>query len=116
MINNVNIQETEERIERYRLENKDIIAQNTSKQQQEEKLLAAQLARERKEKMLRKEAYEKKALEQESLKKKEQLDIINRLVIASSGLISRLPVKQKSKISSRLLGPNKEKRLQVLKE
>ncbi|KAJ3303090.1 TFIIH/NER complex subunit [Kappamyces sp. JEL0829] len=85
MINNVNVQETEEKIEKYRLENRELIERNIAKEKQEEKALHRVLAREKKEKVLRREAYEKQALEQSTLKRKEELDVINQLASAPEG-------------------------------
>jgi CDK-activating kinase assembly factor MAT1 len=80
LINNVNVQETSERIERFRLENKDIIAANLAKQASEDKAISTQLAREKKEKQLRKEAYLNQQLEEKKSKKQQQQELINQIV------------------------------------
>ncbi|KAH6570566.1 hypothetical protein BASA50_010827 [Batrachochytrium salamandrivorans] len=84
MINDVDVQQTQDRIERFRLENKDIIATNMSRQRTEEKAASLRLEREKREKQLRKEAYVNQALEEEKAKKHEQIEIINRLASAES--------------------------------
>ena len=69
-------------LSRYRLENKELIARNMAKQTQEEKTIQRELARERREKQLRRDAYEKQAQDESRLKKREQLDVINQLAAA----------------------------------
>ncbi|KAJ8330670.1 TFIIH/NER complex subunit, variant 2 [Batrachochytrium dendrobatidis] len=84
MINDVDVQQTQERIERFRLENKEIIAANIAIQRSEERAAFLLLEKEKKEKLLRKEAYLNQALEEEKAKKHEQIDIINQLASAES--------------------------------
>lgn len=84
MINNVNVQETEDKIEKFRLENKDIISKNMQKQAMEEKALMKELNREKKEKQLKREAYEKRALEETLLKRKEAENLINQLAASKT--------------------------------
>ncbi|KAI8894850.1 CDK-activating kinase assembly factor MAT1-domain-containing protein [Globomyces pollinis-pini] len=83
LINNVNLQETEARIEKFRLENKELIEANKSKQQSEDKALQNQLAREKLEKQLRKEAYYNRAIDEAQNKRKEQTDFIEKLAAAN---------------------------------
>jgi CDK-activating kinase assembly factor MAT1 len=84
LINNVNVQETQEKIDKFRQENKDIIQKNLSKQHKEDRLFNIQLEKEKKEKMLRKEALLKQAQEQEELKQQRKEKIIHELATAES--------------------------------
>ncbi|KAI8923303.1 CDK-activating kinase assembly factor MAT1-domain-containing protein [Entophlyctis helioformis] len=79
LIEDVDVQQTQERIERFRLENKDIIAANMSRQMTEDKMASLRLEREKREKQLRKEAYIAQVEEEAKAKKQEQADIINKL-------------------------------------
>jgi CDK-activating kinase assembly factor MAT1 len=96
MINNVDVQETSEKIDRFRLENKDIIAANLAKQASEDKAISNQLAREKKEKMLRKEAYLNKQLEEKKTKQEQQKDLINRIVFLTDDRHLQIPIKRQS--------------------
>ncbi|KAJ3072457.1 TFIIH/NER complex subunit, partial [Quaeritorhiza haematococci] len=79
LINDVDVQQTYERIEKFRQENKDIIATNLSKQMNEEKAIAYRLEKEKKEKQLRKEAYLAQIKEDEKWKAVEKEEILRQL-------------------------------------
>jgi CDK-activating kinase assembly factor MAT1 len=80
LIHNIDVQATNEKIERYRVENKDQIAASLAKQVAEDKALQQQLLREKKEKQLRKEAYLNQAIEEEKSRKHEKLELMNQIV------------------------------------
>ncbi|KAJ3117724.1 TFIIH/NER complex subunit [Phlyctochytrium bullatum] len=92
LINDVDVQATNERIERFRQENKDIIAQNLAKQasyhktlltvwlqMNEDKVISYKLKKEKEERKIRRDAYMVKALEEEKMKKAEKENIIQQL-------------------------------------
>ncbi|KAJ3195420.1 TFIIH/NER complex subunit [Irineochytrium annulatum] len=79
LINNVDVQATDERIARFRQENKDLIAANKSKQMNEDKAVSYRLRKEREERQNRKEAYMVQAMEEARAKKAEKESVINEL-------------------------------------
>jgi len=79
LINNINVKETNEKIEKWRVDNQALIAANIAKQMNEEKAIAYRLGKEKEEKMRRKEAYIQLAKDEELKKEAEKNDIINTL-------------------------------------
>ncbi|KAJ3207581.1 TFIIH/NER complex subunit [Dinochytrium kinnereticum] len=79
LINDVDVQATNERIERFRNENKELIASNLAKQMNEDKVMSYRLKKEKEERKIRRDAYMVKALEEEKAKKAEKENIINQL-------------------------------------
>lgn len=80
LINDVDVQQTQERIEQFRRDNKDIIATNISKQMNEEKVASYKIEKEKKEKLIRKEAYLNHLKDEVKLKKEKKEEIIRKLV------------------------------------
>ncbi|KAI9209744.1 CDK-activating kinase assembly factor MAT1-domain-containing protein [Polychytrium aggregatum] len=83
LINDVDVQQTNERIERYRQENKEEISANLAKQAQEEKMLSHKLDKEKREKIHRKEVYLQHAMEETRAREVEKEDIIRQLAEAT---------------------------------
>ncbi|RKO85563.1 CDK-activating kinase assembly factor MAT1-domain-containing protein [Blyttiomyces helicus] len=79
LINEIDLQETEDRIAKYREDNKESIEANMNKQLQEDRKLSYALEREKNEKMSRKAFLQHQAEEEETARKKAQLDIIKQL-------------------------------------
>ncbi|TPX63924.1 hypothetical protein SpCBS45565_g06243 [Spizellomyces sp. 'palustris'] len=79
LINDVDVKETNERIKKYEQENKDLINANLQKQLIEEKAVHNRLDREKKEKQIRKEAYEQAIIEEAKVKLQAKEEIIKRL-------------------------------------
>jgi CDK-activating kinase assembly factor MAT1 len=72
--------QTQEKIEQYRQENKDLIAMNAMKQINEDKAIAFKIDKEIKEKQLRKEAFQNQSVEDAIAKQMEGQELINKLV------------------------------------
>lgn len=79
LINDVDVQATNERIDQFRQENKDLIAMNMSKQLNEDKLISHRLKREREEKLMRRDAYLAQAVMEARAKEAERETVINEL-------------------------------------
>ncbi|KAL2917500.1 TFIIH/NER complex subunit [Polyrhizophydium stewartii] len=84
LINDVDVEQTKERIDRFRDENKDIISANISRQLTESKIAARRLELERNERQRRKEAYIAQDAEEAKARKLEQIELIDRLASAAS--------------------------------
>ncbi|KAJ3269585.1 TFIIH/NER complex subunit [Terramyces sp. JEL0728] len=84
MINNVDIQETNERIERFRNENKELIERNKQKQLQEERLIQQRIQREKLEKQARKEAFLEIENKQLNEKQQSDLELISKIQTSST--------------------------------
>ncbi|KAJ3107841.1 TFIIH/NER complex subunit [Phlyctochytrium planicorne] len=97
LINDVDVQGTNERIEKFRQENKDLIAANLARQMNEDKMMAHRLKMEKEERKIRKEAYMVKALEAEKAKKAEQENILNQLASSDKSAKSILSESIKNK-------------------
>jgi CDK-activating kinase assembly factor MAT1 len=97
MINNVNVQETNEKIEKYRIENKDLITQNTQKQKQEEKQILLRLEKEKLEKQRRNEKYLEIQLKEKEEIATQQNDLISLLEKADSKDVYSILKEQKKK-------------------
>ncbi len=82
LIHDIDLEKTQSKIDKFKQENKELIAANLSKQMNEEKLMAYKLEKERKERHLRKEAYLMHLQEEEKAKKAHQQSIISKLVFS----------------------------------
>ncbi|KAJ1556338.1 Rhodanese- sulfurtransferase [Cladochytrium tenue] len=99
LINDVDVQATNEKIERFRQENKELIAANMSKQINEDKMITHRLKREREEKIKRKEAYIAQAMDEARAKEMEKESVINELVnsdMSAQDIIENFRKKQAS--------------------
>jgi len=97
LINNINVKETNEKIEKWRIENQALIAANIAKQMNEEKAIAYRLGKEKEEKIRRKEAYLQLAKNEERAKEEEQNDLINTLASSDQSANEILKAKKPSK-------------------
>ncbi|ORX89479.1 CDK-activating kinase assembly factor [Basidiobolus meristosporus CBS 931.73] len=79
LINEVDVQETEEKIQRFADENKESISLNAARQLNEERLAQYKMTQEKKEKQLQREAYLQEMTEEEKLKKIEKEEVLNQL-------------------------------------
>ncbi|KAJ3093981.1 TFIIH/NER complex subunit [Physocladia obscura] len=79
LANGVDVQATNEKVERFRQENKDLIASNLSKQMNEDKALSYKLKRESEEKRIRREALLLHDLEKSRSKELSKQAMINEL-------------------------------------
>ncbi|KAJ3316373.1 TFIIH/NER complex subunit [Blyttiomyces sp. JEL0837] len=84
LINDIDVQATNEKIEKFRQDNKELIASNMNKQRREDDAISTRLKREREEKQIRKEAYLVHQLQEARAKKAEREEFIDQL--ASSDL------------------------------
>jgi CDK-activating kinase assembly factor MAT1 len=80
LIYDLDVAQTQEKIEQYRQENKDLIAMNAMKQINEDKAIAFKIDKEIKEKQLRKEAFQNQSVEDAIAKQMEGQELINKLV------------------------------------
>ncbi|OUM60645.1 hypothetical protein PIROE2DRAFT_13550, partial [Piromyces sp. E2] len=97
LINNINVKETNEKIEKWRIENQALIAANIAKQMNEEKAIAYRLGKEKEEKLRRKEAYLQLAKDEERAKEEEQNDLINTLASSNQSANEILKAKRTNK-------------------
>ncbi|ORY33526.1 MAT1-domain-containing protein, partial [Rhizoclosmatium globosum] len=77
LINDVDVQATNERVEKFRQENKDLIAANLNRQANEDRAISNRLKREREEKRIRREAlvlHEVQELRAKELEKQAMID------------------------------------------
>ena len=72
LINNIDVEDTENKIEKYRIENRESINANLSKQVGEIKKLSQMVLRDKKERAARAEAYQKQIVEEVHSRKQEQ--------------------------------------------
>ncbi|KAJ1983529.1 TFIIH/NER complex subunit [Dimargaris verticillata] len=79
LINGVDVQETEERIQRFAQENRDLIASNAARQQREERMLNHRLKQERSDKEHQRQLYLQQLEEEEVVKRTQKNAIINQL-------------------------------------
>lgn len=87
--NDSSVAQTQDKIEQFRQENKELIAANAAKQViflyfiyklTEDKAIAFKIEKEKKEKQLRKEAFRNQVIEKQKAKQKESQEIIDKLV------------------------------------
>ena len=69
LINNINVEETENLVEQYRIQNRELINLNLSKQVNEIKKLSQSILRDKKERAARAEAYQKQIIEEQQQSK-----------------------------------------------
>ncbi|KAJ3199235.1 TFIIH/NER complex subunit [Entophlyctis luteolus] len=79
LANDVDVQATNERVEKFRQENKELIAANISKQMNEDREIAYRLKREREEKRIRREALILHGLEESRVKEVEKQAMLEEL-------------------------------------
>ncbi|KAJ3225727.1 TFIIH/NER complex subunit [Clydaea vesicula] len=79
LINNVDVEDTTARIEKFRLENKELISANISKQINEDKNINFRLEKEKKDKLMRKEIYMNHIKEEAKMKVSEKEELIRQL-------------------------------------
>jgi len=97
LINNINIEETNEKIEKWRNENQALIATNNVKQMKEENAIAYRLEKEKQEKLRRKEAYIQLTKDEKLKIEAEKNDIINALASSEQSANEILKSKPLSK-------------------
>ncbi|KAJ3013845.1 TFIIH/NER complex subunit [Thoreauomyces humboldtii] len=79
LINDVDVKKTEDRMEKYEKDHKDLINANLQKQLTEERMVQGRLDREKREKVIRKETYEQAVMEEAKVRQQAKDDIITRL-------------------------------------
>ncbi|KAJ3415014.1 TFIIH/NER complex subunit [Chytridiales sp. JEL 0842] len=79
LINEVDVQSTNEKIEKFRQENNEIIAANIAKQMNEDKIVSYRLKKEREEKQIRKEAYMLQAVAEAKARLIDKADMLEQL-------------------------------------
>ncbi|KAJ1941329.1 TFIIH/NER complex subunit, partial [Linderina pennispora] len=79
LLNDVDVQETEEKIGRYKRENRDLIYKNISKQQREEKLQHLISEQERTKRLQQREEYRRQLMDEEREKKMAKDSVIDAL-------------------------------------
>eukprot|EP00842_Homolaphlyctis_polyrhiza_P003714 jgi/Hompol1/4343/HPOL_003606-RA len=94
LIHDIDLQNTQERIDRYRIENKEIIEANMSRQRREDQYNMQRLERERLEKHLRKEAYEKQAIDEFRSRKQQQNSMIDQLASSNTEVDAKTIVRE----------------------
>jgi putative N-acetylmannosamine-6-phosphate epimerase len=101
LINNVDVQATNEKIDKFRQENQNLIAINNSKQQRELKAELFQLEQEKSERKMMRDAFAKKEREDIEAKKNQKEMLLAELVQKASKVCARVLT-----FCSRLLQPN----------
>ncbi|KAI8608325.1 CDK-activating kinase assembly factor MAT1-domain-containing protein [Chytriomyces sp. MP71] len=79
LANDVDVQATTERVEKWRQENKTLITQNSARQQKEDRVIANRLKREQEEKLIRRDALKMHELEEARMKELEKQHLIEEL-------------------------------------
>ncbi|RUS35485.1 CDK-activating kinase assembly factor MAT1-domain-containing protein [Jimgerdemannia flammicorona] len=94
LINGVDIDATQARVQRYEKENKEIIAANESKRANEDKYLSIQLELEKERKQQQREAYQRELEEEETAKKANEIEAIEELANSNKSAQSILAARQ----------------------
>ncbi|KAI8809428.1 CDK-activating kinase assembly factor MAT1-domain-containing protein [Cladochytrium replicatum] len=100
LANDVDVNQTNERIQKFRQENKDIIAANVSKQMHEEKSLSQKLEKEKKERQMRKELYIFQAHEEAKARLAEREGVIQQLASSTDRSASEVVASSLERIKS----------------
>ncbi|RUS20371.1 CDK-activating kinase assembly factor MAT1-domain-containing protein [Endogone sp. FLAS-F59071] len=93
-VEDINIDATQARVQRYERENKEIIAKNENMRANEDKFLSIQLELEKERKNQQREAYQRQLEEEESAKKANEIEAIEELATSSKSAASILAARQ----------------------